>query len=288
MNSRKIKEPGFELVVRLILLVALIATLVPMWYAFSVSVTPLGKTPGLLTPPWEWSWLAYLQLTSSNRFLVALLNSVLITLGGTAISLVLTVLMAYPLSRKTLPGRNFFLTILILAFLFGAGLIPTYLLVKDLGLINTWWSIWLPVAISVYNTVFMKSFFENLPSSLFDAAEIDGASEWQVLSRIVLPLSTPILLTIGLFYAVGYWNEFFTPILYLNRQELMPLQVFLRDILTGASSSEFTAEGGFFSSTPFDALKMAAVFLSMLPMLLIYPWIQRYFTKGMLLGGVKE
>jgi putative aldouronate transport system permease protein len=286
-SRKKVKEPGFELMVTLILLVALVATIIPVWYALAVSVTPLGKTPGLFTPPWEWSASAYAQLTSNTRFLQAFVNSVLITVGGVAISLVLTVLTAYPLSRSTLPGRNIFMTILLLAFLFGAGMIPTYLLVKDLNLLNTWWAIWLPTAISVYNTFVMKAFFQAIPTSLFDAAEIDGASEWQILTRILLPLSTPILLTIGLFYAVYYWNEFFNPILYLNKQELMPLPVLLRDILIGASGSDFT-EGSFFSNTTFDALKMAAVFLSMIPMLLVYPWIQRYFTRGVLLGSVKE
>jgi putative aldouronate transport system permease protein len=201
--------------------------------------------------------------------------------------MVLTVLMAYVLCSKTLPGRNIIMTLVIFTFLFNAGLVPNYLLVKNLNLINTLPAVILPGAISVYNLLVMRAFFLGLPESLSEAARIDGANDLYILWKIFLPLSKPILLTIGLFYAVGHWNEFFLPILYLNDRELMPLPVLLRNILTAANLGEYV-ESNAVSAASQESLKMAAVFLAMLPMLIIYPWIQRHFTKGVLLGGVKE
>jgi putative aldouronate transport system permease protein len=172
--------------------------------------------------------------------------------------------------------------------LFNAGLVPTYLVVSKLGLINHLSAVILPTGVSVYNTLVMKSFFEGLPEDLKEAARIDGASELQVLTRVILPLSRPILLTIGLFYAVSHWNEFFTPILYLNDSNLMPLSVLLRNILLGASSLNEYLEYNAFSAASIESIQAASVLLTMLPMVVLYPWIQRYFTKGVLLGAVKQ
>jgi putative aldouronate transport system permease protein len=165
--------------------------------------------------------------------------------------------------------------------------VPVYLLVTNLKLSDNFLAIILPPAVSVYNTLVMMSFFEGLPDELKEAARLDGANELQVLWYVILPLSKPILLTIGLFYAVHFWNEFFTPILYLNDKDLMPLPVLLRNILISASFNEYV-EFNAFSSTSVESLKSAGVLLTMLPMLMVYPWIQRYFTKGTLVGGVKE
>jgi putative aldouronate transport system permease protein len=216
-----------------------------------------------------------------------MLNSAIITLGGTLISLVLTVPLAYGLSTTGVPGRKLILLFILFTFLFNPGLVPTYLLVTRLGLTNNFLAVILPPAVSVWNTLIMMSFFQGLPDELKEAARMDGANELQVLLKIILPLSKPILLTISLFYAVYYWNEFFTPILYLNNNDLMPLPVLLRNILISASFNEYV-EYNAFSSTSIESLKAAGVFITMLPMLLVYPWIQRYFTKGTLVGGVKE
>lgn len=269
------------------MVLAIILTLVPFWYVVMISVTPLGMKPSLFLSPADWKFEAYKQLVGNPLFFRATMNSFAITLSGVAVSLIMTVLTAYPLSRPSLPGRQIFILMTLFTFLFSAGLIPSFLLVKDLHLYGTWWALILPGAVSVYNMFVVKAFFQNLPDGLIEAAQLDGASEFQILMKVVLPLSKPILLTMGLFYAVGYWNEFFQPILYLNDQRLMPLPVLLRDILTGAAGADFT-EGSFFSDTTLESLKMAAVILSMLPMLMVYPWIQRYFTKGVLLGSVKE
>ena len=210
-----------------------------------------------------------------------------ITLMGTAISLFLTIPLAYGLSTRNLPGRKLIMTLVLFTYLFSPGLIPIYLLITGMKLTNNYLAIILPPAVSVYNTLIMMSFFEGLPDDLKEAARLDGANELQVLWHVILPLSKPILLTIGLFYAVSFWNEFFTPILYLTDSDLMPLPVLLRNILISASFNEYV-EYDAFSSSSLESLKAAGVLITMLPMLLIYPWIQRYFTKGTLVGGVKE
>jgi putative aldouronate transport system permease protein len=214
-------------------------------------------------------------------------NSVFIAVVGTTVNLLLTIPLAYALSIPTLPGRKLFIGFILFTFLFNPGLVPVYLVVTKLGLRDSFAAVILPTAVSVYNTLVMKSFFEGLPEDLKEAARIDGASELQVLVKVILPLSRPIILTIGMFYAVAHWNEFFTPILYLDNAKLMPLPVLLRNILMSAGVNEYL-EYDAFSSAPIEAIKAASVLLTMLPMVFLYPWIQRYFTKGTLSGAVKQ
>lgn len=291
VKRRSIDNVTFDWGVNLFLIVVLLLTIIPLWYVVIVSFTPLKLTQAqgfsLWLPPTEWSFEAYKQLFGQGSFVRAMLNSFLITGSGVATNMVLTTLTAYGLTFKDLPGRNIFLTLILFTFLFNTGLVPTYLMVKNLGLLNSIPAVILPGAISVYNLFVMKTFFQNLPASLREAAIMDGANELQVLWHIILPLSKPILLTIGLFYAVGHWNEFFLPILYFSDNNLMPLPVLLRNILLASNMNDYVAQDAI-SSAPQDSLKMAAVILTTLPMLVVYPWIQRYFTKGVLIGGVKE
>lgn len=281
----------YQTILAFFLLIVLLIIVIPFWQVIVTAFTPLDVytqqgVPFFLAPN-KWTSEAFRQLLSHPLFPRAMLNSTIITLGGTAISLLLTIPLAYGLSVSTLTGRRFILMFILFTFLFNPGLVPTYLLVTRLGLINNFLAVILPPAVSVWNTLIMMSFFQGLPDELKEAARIDGANELQVLIHIILPLSKPILLTIGLFYAVYFWNEFFTPILYLNNNDLMPLPVLLRNILISASFNEYV-EYNAFSSTSIDSLKAAGVLITMLPMLLVYPWIQRYFTKGTLVGGVKE
>lgn len=284
-------EIAFQIIVNGFLLVVFLIIAVPLWRVVMTSVTPLdvymrGGTP-LFQCPWNWSFGAYQQMLTHPTFPRAALNSFIITIAGTAISLFLTIPLAYALSTRTLPGRNIITALILFTFLFQVGLIPVYLLVaKTLGLINNFLAIIMPVAINVTNTLVMRNFFEGIPDEIKEAARIDGANDMQVLWQVILPLSKPILLTIGLFYAVYYWNEFFTPILYLNDQNLQPLPVLLRSILVGANLSEYV-EFDVTQVTSIESLKSAAVLLTMIPMVAVYPWIQRYFTKGTLLGSVK-
>jgi len=281
----------FQIGLAIFLTLILLAILIPFWRVIITAFIPLDVytregVPFFLSPT-QWTVEAFRQLLGHSMFPRAIWNSTVITLLGTAISLFLTIPLAYGLSTRNLPGRKLIMTLVLFTYLFSPGLIPVYLLITGMKLTNNYLAIILPPAVSVYNTLVMMSFFEGLPEDLKEAARLDGANELQVLWHVIIPLSKPILLTIGLFYAVFFWNEFFTPILYLNDSNLMPLPVLLRNILISASFNEYV-EYNAFSSSSIESLKAAGVLITMIPMILIYPWIQRYFTKGTLVGGVKE
>ena len=212
-------------------------------------------------------------------------NTLIYTFVGTTINLVLTVFGAWALSQKKLVGRRFLTLMCTFTMFFNGGMIPTFLVVKDLKLLNTIWAILLPGAVSTYNMILMRTFFRQIPQSLVEAAELDGCRDFGVLFRIVLPLSLASLMTIGMFYAVAHWNSYFSAVLYLSKPELYPLQIILRqvvlmnEIVENASSTEnVMAEG----------IKYATIVVAMLPMLCVYPFVQRYFVKGVMIGSVKE
>ena len=291
LHTRTRDAIAFQIGLAIFLTLLLLIILIPFWRVIVTAFVPLDiytreGVPFFLSPT-QWTAEAFRQLLGHSLFPRAIWNSVVITLMGTAISLFLTIPLAYGLSTRNLPGRKLIMTLVLFTYLFSPGLIPIYLLITGMKLTNNYLAIILPPAVSVYNTLIMMSFFEGLPDDLKEAARLDGANELQVLWHVILPLSKPILLTIGLFYAVSFWNEFFTPILYLTDSDLMPLPVLLRNILISASFNEYV-EYDAFSSSSLESLKAAGVLITMLPMLLIYPWIQRYFTKGTLVGGVKE
>lgn len=281
----------FQIGLAIFLILILFIILIPFWRVIVTAFIPLNiytrEGVPFFLPPTQWTIEAFKQLLGHSMFPRAIFNSLIITMLGTAISIFLTVPLAYGLSTRSMPGRKVIMTLVLFTYLFSPGLIPVYLLITGMKLTNNYLAIILPPAVSVYNTLVMMGFFEGLPEELKESARLDGANELQVLLRIILPLSKPILLTIGLFYAVFYWNEFFTPILYLNDSDLMPLPVLLRNILISASFNEYV-EYNAFSSSSLESLKAAGVLITMLPMLFLYPWIQRYFTKGTLVGGVKE
>jgi putative aldouronate transport system permease protein len=283
-------EIGFQVAVDAFLALVLFLVAVPLLRVIVTSVAPLSAEGvpgfGFLFTPWRWTFEAYRQLLGHRSFLNAAYISVVVTVGGTALNLALTMLLAYALSVRSLPGRPFFSFLILVPFLFNPGLIPTYLVVTRLGLIDRLWAIILPTAVNITNTFIMRNFFAELPEELKEAARMDGAGDWHILLRIIPPLARPIILTIGLYYAVGHWNEFFAPILYLNNARLQPLPVLLRNILLAANLNEYV-EYDAYSAAPVQALKAASVLITTLPMALIYPWIQRYFTKGTLAGGIK-
>jgi len=281
----------FQTGVGIFLTVILFIILIPFWRVIVTAFVPLDvytrEGVPFFLPPTEWTTEAFKQLMGHSQFPRALWNSIVITLMGVTISMTLTVPLAYGLSTRSLPGRRIIMGLVLFTYLFSPGLIPVYLLITGMKLTNNFLAVILPPAVSVYNTLVMMSFFEGLPDDLKEAARLDGANEFQVLRHVILPLSKPILLTIGLFYAVYFWNEFFTPLLYLNKNDLLPLPVLLRNILISSSLNEYV-EYNAFSTSAVESLKAAGVLITMLPMLLVYPWIQRYFTKGTLVGGVKE
>lgn len=270
-----------------------IATFFPFYYVFVVSFTEpsefIGK--GLVLFPEKWSLKSYEYLLSTDAFMRSMGNSVYITVVGTAMSLLVTSGLSYALSRRRLQGRKIILFAILLTMLFNPGLIPSYLLVRDLHLINSTWSLILPVLTNAWYVFLMKSFFDSIPASLEESARIDGGNDMTVWFRIVLPLSLPSLAAFGLFYAVSYWNTFFYALLYINDFEKQPLQVLLQNMLIdastasgGAAAAEMMAE----QRIPPETIKMAAVVIATIPIVLVYPFLQKHFAKGVMLGSVKE
>lgn len=279
------KDNVFDTVILIPLLLVGLAALFPILYVISVSLTPYEEVikHGYMVIPRSITLDAYKTLLKESLLHSAFLNTIFISVVGTAVNLLLTTLLAYPLSRKNVPGRSIILLAIIFTMLFNGGIIPTYLVVKGLGLLNSLWAMIIPNAIWTFNVLIMKSFFESLPEELFESARMDGAKEWRVLMQIVIPLSLPSMMTVGLFYLVGHWNEIFQAIMYVTKKNLQPLQVIVRDILL--SSQNLSAQSDV--TIPTVSLQMAVVMTACLPIIAIYPFIQKYFTKGMLLGSIK-
>ena len=280
----------FNVVVDAFLIVLLVIIAVPLWSTITLSFRPndyIGNNlQGMFLVPWKWSNAAYKALLGNQGFILAFKNSFLILIGGVVSALILTIPLAYVLSIPTLPGRKFLNLLIVVPYVFNVGMIPSYLLVTHIGLIDHLAAVFLPGAISTYNCLIMRSFFEGLPNELKESARIDGATEVQVLIRVILPLSKAIIMTIGLFYGVSFWNDFFHAMLYLNNNSLQPLPILLRNILMASGMNEYV-EVSAFGDAPIAAIKAASVFMSAIPMIIAYPFIQKYFTKGTLLGSVK-
>lgn len=216
-------------------------------------------------------------------------NTVVYTVVGTTIAMVLTTVFAFVLSKKHLRGRTLLIGIAVFTMFFNGGLIPNYVLISTLGMKNTMWALVLPGAISVFNLLVMKSFFENLPVELEEAAQIDGLGWFGIFGRIVLPLSKAVIATMVLFYSVAIWNDWFPAFLYLDKQELFPVTLFLRNLVAGASSSASEGAAATGSTTAAISANIQAVtmILTIIPILSVYPFVQRYFVSGMMLGSVK-
>jgi putative aldouronate transport system permease protein len=269
---------------------ALIAIL-PFLYVIAASFAPDSeiKTRVFFIIPNHPTVETYKYIFASNYFVRSMINSVIITVGGTLVNLFFTFTMAYALSKKHFIGRSIVLNAVIFTMLFGGGMIPTYLLVKSLGLLDSYWALWLPGAISPFNFFIVKNFFQEMPQDLEDAARIDGCSEVQILWKVVLPLSKPIIATFALFYGVGHWNSWFGSLLYINDQNKWPVQLILRQIvmLSTTLASDLSKFDPNFQP-PQESLKMAIIVIATLPIMLLYPWLQKYFIKGMFIGSLKE
>jgi putative aldouronate transport system permease protein len=261
--------------------------LLPILYLVLTSFATNAEIDSGVIIPTRYTLDAYRTAFSTPILINGYLVSVFVTIVGTIVSLVFTTMMAYALSRKDLPGRRFLLFFVVLTMTINAGLIPYYLVVKSLGLINSIWSLIIPSALSAFNVILMKNFFLTIPDELEDAARLDGCSDFGVFVRVILPLSKPALAAFGLFYAVGYWNSYFNAIMFINDPMKMPLQVVLRQLLTVEPLTELDIVR--LSQLPHPlTLKAAAVVLSIIPVMIIYPFIQKYFNQSMLLGSMKE
>ena len=229
----------------------------------------------------------YRTVTSDPIFWTNYRNTVLYTVVCTAISIVLTTCFAYVLAKKHLKGRGLLIGIAVFTMFFNGGLIPNYVLVSSLGLRNTIWALALPNAINVFNLLVMKAFFESLPEELEEAAAVDGLNTYGTLARIVLPLSKAVIATMILFYAVSFWNSWFSAFLYLDRQEMFPVTIYLRNLIAGATAGSDIGESSDTQLQIAANIKAVTIILTVLPIMLVYPFIQRYFVRGVMLGAVK-
>ncbi len=280
----------FDIVNYTLLTIIALVTFLPFVHVIAGSfttVTELAQKQFVLIPT-VWSLDAYRYIFSTNTLFVALGTSIGVTAFGTLFSMFLTALMAYGLSRRDLDGRRTMMFLVVFTMLLNGGLIPTFLVVKGMGLVDSYAALIVPTAINAFNLIIMRNFFQNLPDGLEESAKIDGASDWGVLFRIVIPLSMPAIATISLFYAVTYWNTYVTAIIYLNDAGKWPIQVILRQIVILASGLAADTSGmDDFVTPPEQTVKMAVIVVATLPILLVYPFLQKHFAKGALLGSIK-
>ncbi|NHN29852.1 carbohydrate ABC transporter permease [Paenibacillus agricola] len=262
----------------------------PFIYVFSVSFTD----PEVYVPlqfylfPEKWSLSAYKYILSTNSFINALKSTVFVTVIGTVLSVVVSFTFAYVLARKNVPGRKMMLSGVVFTLVFSAGILPNYLLIKELGLLNSHWSLILSGLTNAWSLIIIKSFLESLPSELEDAAHIDGCSDIGVFWRIVIPLSMPAIAAFTLFFAVSYWNTYFNALIYLTDAKKWTLQVLVKSLVIDSDSNGVGAGGGSDDRViPQETIRMASIVLAMVPILLVYPFLQKHFAKGVMLGSVK-
>lgn len=292
-NHKTVPERVVDGINLLLLAVLALVMLFPFYYITAVSFSSYNEfvNADLLLFPKKWVLDSYHYIFDSKEFIRSIGVTVYITLVGSLVSLLLTATMAFSLTRK-LWGQRFYMFLVLFTFIFGAGMIPTYLIVKATGMINSYWSLIIPDAISSFNLIVMRQFFLGIPEELNEAAVIDGANELQIFYRVILPLSKPALAAFGLFYAVGQWNTYFNAILYLNDPAKWTVQVILRQIVilddttnSLASAARDAAKSAHLP--PPETIGMAAIILSTLPILVVYPFLQKHFAKGVMLGSVK-
>lgn len=276
----------------IILLVLLIVIAYPLIYIFFASFNAQVTKMGLSLIPEKWTIQGYKAVFEYKFIWSGYRNTFVYTLVGTAINLFVTICCAYPLSRKDFKGRGVIMVMCMITMYFSGGLIPTYLVVKDLGILNSMWSVVLPGAMSVYNMIVMRTYFDTqIPQELLESAQLDGCGNLNFLKSIVLPLSVPILAVVGLFYAVGHWNSYFNAMIYLTERDKYPLQVILRDILimNTVDPSESSMDLSILQSMEErqNVMKYSLIIVSSLPVLILYPFIQKYFVKGIMIGAIK-
>lgn len=263
-----------------VLLLLIIAVMIPVWKIFVDSVDP--SSTGMRLWPKKFTLAAYNNILSNSGLYRPLLVSVFTTVAGTAIGLCVITMGAYSLMQKNLPGHKFFSRYVLVTMMFNGGMVATYLTYKNLGLMNNLLAVMIPVCVGAYNTILMRSFFEGLPSALFDAASIDGCGPFGTFIRIVLPLSKPALASVGLFIAVGMWNHYMNFILYITKPEWQNFQVKIRSMILEESLAVSPD-----ATLGTNMLKSATILIVVLPFLFIYPFLQKYFTKGVTIGAVK-
>lgn len=294
VTSKTFSYRVVTMLIYLVLFLAAFLSLAPLvnTIAISFSSSSAANTGSVAFWPVEFSLASYQKIISDTAFWRAFLVSVQRVILGGGINLILVILMAFPLSRTTqqFKYRNIYMWILMFTMLFNGGIVPTYFVISELGLINTIWALVLPGAVQVFNIILMMNFFKGIPSSLEEAAVIDGASPLTVLIKIFLPISLPSLATITLFVIVGHWNSFFDGLIYINEQTKIPLQTYLQQLVLASQQVENLSKEELLelSKMSTKTLNAAKILVSMIPILIIYPFLQRYLINGLVLGSVKE
>ena len=279
VRDRSVSAKVFEAVVHIVMICVVLLTLLPVIHVISISFSSAAAISrgdvGLW--PVEFSVSAYTAIFKSGNVPRSFLNSVYYTALGTAINMLLTTMMAYPLSRTYLTFRKFYNVLVLITMFFSGGLIPTFLTVKNLGLYNTVWAIVLPGAISTWNLIIMRTFFMGLPAELEESAQLDGANDFTIFARIILPLSKASIATIALFYGVGHWNNWFSGMIYFKNSKSYPLQTILRSIVINSEVSDEITVDEVINSISAEGIKYSTLVVSMVPMMAVYPFIQKYF-----------
>ena len=297
---RKVRTPARELAWRCAIAVFLVAisviVLVPLLNLLALSLSDparVSEVRGLTIVPKGFSLINYRVLAANPLFVRSILNSIFITVIGTALNLVVTSMAAFALTRPKLPFKRFFQVLIVVVMIFEPGLIPEYMVVKKIGLMGSLWAVILYKTVNVYYLIIMMRYFEEIPASLIEAAQVDGATYMTILGKVVIPLAKPALATIGLFYGVYHWNEYFRASIYLTDPNKYPLQLILRQFVVLDDTSSLIGSGALFSydeaaRLSYDALQASTIIVAMLPVLIIYPLILRYYARGVMEGGVKE
>lgn len=284
-------EKTFEIANILFLLIMCAVMLIPILHVVAGSLSSKNALTHSMVGIWpvEWTMENYKVVFTNTTFWRAFSVSVFLVIAGTLVNILMTVITAYPLAKTGLKGRRAVMLFIIFTMIFSAPLIPSFLVVKALGLLNTIWALIIPSALSAFNMILCLTFFRSLPEELFEAARVDGMNEYRILFRIAIPLSVPILVTLLLFYSVGHWNSYYSAMLYISNAALRPLQLYLYSIVAQASMADLSgsAEDAMMDLSP-QGLQMATIIVATVPIVLIYPFIQRHFIKGALIGSLKE
>jgi putative aldouronate transport system permease protein len=286
--NKGIHNKLFNCVVTILVAVSVVLCIIPFLYVVAVSLSSNSAIVSELVTlyPIEFNIDAYKTVFTDSDMMYSLGYTIVLTLVYTLMCMIVTILAAYPLSKKNLRGRSLLLGIFMFTMYFSGGLIPDYILVKNLSLLNTVWSLVFPGLMSIYYMIILKSFFQSIPESLEEAAVLDGCNYFTILMKIVLPLSMPAIATISLFYAVGRWDGFMDALFYITKPELYPIQLKLYQIISMSQQLDIQKEGVGTYIAPMG-MKAASVIFAMIPILMAYPWLQRYFVSGVMLGAVK-
>ena len=277
----------------ILVLLIFVCVAYPLWYILVMSFDGDIYNTSVRLFPRRFSLNGYVAVFNYTKIWSGYGNSIVYMVLGTAVNMVVTICAAYPLSRRDVRGRNFISLLFAFTMYFSGGLIPSYLLISSLGMIDTIWAMLIPGAMSVYNMIVMRTYFESsIPGDLREAASIDGCNNMVFLLRIVLPLSTPVLAVIGMYYAVGHWNSYFNALLYLNDYRRYPLQMIIREILVinsvdSSAMADYDPEAASAMMERMEIMRYSLAVVASLPMLILFPFVQKYFVKGMMIGAVK-